>query len=377
MQTRGVYYRLPVGASHLAFPHWFGSIAWNDGEGKRDGFALGELPGRYYWVSGRAVGRIPPAIAIGGPECFRNGERYPLPVIDRVIVDGYDTRCWTLPPDRPAPNLELLDVGNRANWIRYAAILEQSYSDPAGAAAALELLVGPSGVVTYVPNGPGPYTGSWIAVGPDFSIMLVSGTTNDTQWLLQIVTAALGPVNFGQFATSPTWWNNATVLDSRASAAGVDPTKPLLIVGHSYGGASGSVLAGRYAFGGRPGSVSLLTYAMPKPGDGRLANLLRETPQTHIAAIGDPVPWLPPGPQDFLPVPIAVPATYVHGWGRWVRPHGQLQLDSQGAVQPWAPGLLAYLDSYAATAYAILATPWALPSFHEIKTYIDWLSLQP
>lgn len=352
--TPGQYVRLPLDAPHLPIPHYFGSIAWSDAERPLPDQPLGELPDGYQWSSGVPALPPPPAVLVGDRQQFggasSNAVR-PLP-----LIGGWPKRCWAVVPT--AAPLDRLDPLLRENWTAYAAILAAQYSDPNQAEALLRQLAGVPTSVARVDNGPSNYPGSLIGVYPDYTIVVMSGTTRNVQLALEGMEMFFGPRDFGLFSTAPLWWDFSTIMTDRIRDAGADPTKPIIIVGHSYGGASACILAARLRAGDPNRRITLLTYGSPKPGDSRLQERLFGLPQTHLVNVGDPVPWLSPSRLDFIP-PLLKPPDYVlFSWERWRRPPAQTQLNSSGTTQPVEPGILSLAD----TISAVLATWWGFPT---------------
>jgi len=263
-----------------------------------------------------------------------------------------------------------MDIFSRDNWIQYADILTRMYSDPDSAETLLQSVLGPQAVISRVDNSDSPYPGTLIAVHPDYTVVFVSGTTNEGQWALQALTVPGFPVDNGAFSTDGLWYAAAMVIHGRITAAGGDITKPILFVGHSYGGAASSVLVGRYINGGRPGPSSLLTFGMPKPGDIRLANLLAAVPQVHFVDRGDPVPFLPPDLADLAFVLGTVPGLFVASWTTYVKPHGQLLIDDLGEVSGAPTGLLSIANLAKSIAYGVFSDPFALPAAHQMAYYL-------
>lgn len=104
--SRGYYYFAPEGTPHYPSPHLRGSNVWTSDENDPPA-DLGEVEGtRRTYRKGILAVTYPPAVRVGSEECIRDGEAWPLPVIDRTLPGGIDSRCY--PPDAPVPSRGVL-----------------------------------------------------------------------------------------------------------------------------------------------------------------------------------------------------------------------------------------------------------------------------
>ncbi len=108
--TRGVYYFSGPDAPHYPGLHNLGSRNWTSDE-RDPPPPLGEtdVVRRPYFKGNLEVPR-PPAVLIGSADCIRDGDRLPLPVIDRTLPSGIDSRCYSLAPAPP--------IWGPAVWLR-------------------------------------------------------------------------------------------------------------------------------------------------------------------------------------------------------------------------------------------------------------------
>lgn len=99
---------------------------------------------------------------------------------------------------------------------------------------------------------------------------------------------------------------------------------PLLVAGHSLGGALAVLAAARLRAEGRPGPVRVATYGQPKVGDARFSRISGPANWVRVALRDDPIPLLPPSPN--------LLRRYAHGGAlAWIGPDGTLD-DSSGAA---------------------------------------------
>jgi hypothetical protein len=109
----------------------------------------------------------------------------------------------------------------------------------------------------------------------------------------------------------------------------IDPTKPLVLSGHSLGGAVAQILGVFLAQGGFDVS-SIITLGSPKVGNVTFAAAVSALPVNRYELVGDIVPSVP----QFMPLPIpglyAMPVNAT--WGDYVHGGNPLTVDSLGDV---------------------------------------------
>lgn len=332
--TRGRWVRMPRTTRHFPFLHWYGSRDWTSDE--RDPWPrLGEYDGPRTYYNGAPPVPLPSARLIGTLSCIRDGESYPPP--PTTFLNGFDQRAYTsvaqhgLPPDA----LPTFNISDRAQAAAAALVISTLYTDPAAAELLALQIGGPGAVAQTVPNDATFFPGSIVVTTPTQTIVFISGTTTPQQYALQILFDVGGITDFGPFSTNFLWYNAATVIRSRMILAGVvTKGQPTTIVGHSYGGAVAAVLAARIQ-AGQPGTdVRLLTFGMPRPGDARLAALLKPMPSIHYANVGDPVPAVPPTGPELAWFGGAITAPFLLLWRRVDHSGNQVILSADGTAVP-------------------------------------------
>jgi pimeloyl-ACP methyl ester carboxylesterase len=196
--------------------------------------------------------------------------------------------------------------------------------------------------VTFVPNAAGFVPGYGIVKFPDFLLVVISGTTNLNQWLAQIFLNSLVPASYpiagtaGQGQTMALYKAAADAIDTAiVTAAGND--KPVLLCGHSMGGAVATLLHYKYRRQTAARKPSrCLTFAAPKPGDLALSQDTRTASSVlrRLTIQGDAVPGLPPA----LPkaMAFAVPALLVpfaFSWAEYTQPGSLYYVRDDGSQQ--------------------------------------------
>lgn len=368
--------RAPARARHFPYPHNFESRDWTSDE--RDGAELGEYDGPRGYCNGVFNGIWPQPVLLGKPECFSTGETYPpSPAVE--LVNGFDVRCYqraVAPENPPFVPLEI-DPQDRPTQLRFAEIQKALYDDPPEAEAMLAAYLGPTFTYSTVPNDATVFPGTLLAVGPRGTVAIVSGTSTFQQLAMQVCYAGGGPTEFGHYATNAVWFNAADLVMARLQALLPDVSKPAVFVGHSYGGAVASICAARWRFAGAQRTVKLLTYASPKPGDGRLAAILDSVEQCHLANTGDPVCSLPPTGFIVSLLGYFVPPAFVVRWNLMQQPRGRTILQANGRMYDSQESTLTLAAAWDLVE-DFLADVTVPPIFpHTIEAYRARLALGP
>lgn len=364
VKTPGRYVFSPPGTP--CYPSWhnLGSSIWTTDERDPEPM-LGEVDGTHRLYSlGVAPLPFAPAALLGSSACIEQGERYPLPIIDRTFPGNWDSRCFTIPPPPLPPGIPTPDIflcETQRSYIQ--AIGQLSAGNTAGAVAILQAAL-PGWTITAVDDGDGPLPGSLIAIRGNSTVILVAGTSNLTQWTYQITGGVLGITDYGWYSTLAFWRTASDAILDRLETAGMDSSGPLCFVGHSFGAALCCILAARMLMfnTGRP--VQLLTFGCPKPGDDRLIALLRPSRQLHFVNSDDPIPYLPPGINEIAIVAALVPDSLIARWSSWRPPENRFGLTPEalrydnpssvglvGIIYRTVVRLLAGLEPPAATAH--------------------------
>lgn len=326
----GRYYFSPPGTPFYPGQHNLGSRTWNPNQTATDDdqFPIGEPPlGEslsypHRWQSGALPAVVPNAAELGHADCIANGDTVAdgVPIAD--TLEGMPLACFT---SLPSPNVDYLfafDVWScetQAFFARSAYLLAYGYLGD----LTQYLTARFTGANVFVTARSALYPAYAIVVHPEYAIVQLAGTSSLQQALVEAINAFEGPQDYGAFATGALWYDYATIALKSLVNAGVNDDRPIMFGGHSYGAASAMVAAAR-AILGMPGrEVRYMTFGCPKPGDKRLATLLRSsTIGLSLVNDGDLIGVLPPTPlivtslATLLPPPLAQYAA----WGLWEYP---------------------------------------------------------
>jgi len=373
--TRGRYWFAAPGTPRLEGPHCFGSTYFVRGE--VDDVPIGEqIPKGYNFCNGDGPLPAPFPTKCGPASYFVNGDPGP-----GVVTEG----PWGIIPCcyvRPLPTFptRLRDLQPNDPAVQYwlAALARASYeSDSTNIVQLATIVLGPPDSVVFVPNPTlNPIPGFAILRYPNFSVVVVSGTTTPEQWIWQIMQIPQGPTDFGPYGTIPLWHQSAVAVMTALAISGVPGDQPILLVGHSFGGTVATQVAATYVAANPAREVTLFTMGMPRPGDQRLADLTERTRATHLQNYGDPIPALPP--TDFW---ISVFFGYAGslGWFGWqqFRLGGQIrQLNPDGTTTPVDVTTALMPQMLAILASVIVIGPPPTFLLHTSKAYYDRLALQ-
>lgn len=278
--------------------------------------ALGEvLTGPRPWYNGAAPGELPYAVQIGSGDCLSAGEDFPPALVEgRELIYGIDARCFVRPREDSPQILQDIDIDDLGVLVVFAQILDWQYRDASKITPLIVAWLGSAVTVTIAPNTDGLLPGSVIVQTPTMTLVFVAGTTSPQQLATQIMQATFSLRDTGQYTTLPLWDDAQASLHERVLAAGVDPSRPFILVGHSYGGAVATLLAARYQSADPGRVIRLVTFGMPKPGDNRVRSRLGSMPRVHVVNYDDPVGSIPPDVGLLAYLAGLLPTTILQRW---------------------------------------------------------------
>lgn len=328
--TPGRFVFAPPGALHYRGFSNLWSRDWVSDEIDPENLGYGETLGNRQYANGEAFGPYPPFAVVGASAEISGGASYPLAVV-REQVGGWDTRCWfTVEQQAELGDTVEMDVRNCHRQKSLAAVMIEMYADDTTAAENTFNAAFPGYLLTTRPNTNELTPGSLIAVRAEMTVVVIPGTTNFWQWASQGAWGIAGMSNFAYYSTLQTWFDAAIVLLRRIENAGADPEKPIVLCGHSYGGAVACILAAMFRFAQPEREIGVLTFGCPKPGDARLCALVNRCTSVHLVNKDDPVCYLPPSGSELDLVAWAIPAPYFARWRSWARPLGIIEQNEFG-----------------------------------------------
>lgn len=385
--TEGRYCFAPPGTPHYPAFHNLGSKNWTRGEWT-DVDGLGEdKSGRQQWYNGQAPEPYPLAFDAGLSD-LQAGLQMPMLWLPSPIIVGGGT--WQCDPDaRPVvpsfqgfplacyggavPNWPIFDLADVYSWRYCAEIVQEIYNNPGNAGAMLASFL-PVGATIAVETGIGrSLPGTVIGRTAFGTVLLMSGTDNFKTFALQILSDRLTLANVGPFATSRFWWNAVSEMAVRLKGAGYDPTEPLLLCGHSYGGAVALLLAAAAKHFGTVRDLSILTFGSPKPGNAGVREILTGLQQVHCVNEGDPVPKVPFPLLDLGAVFNMPELSYWHRLANFESPDNQAMIAADGGIT-WNGELISSWSILLQIAnWAAFGTPLPALTEHDIGTYVTRL----
>lgn len=288
-----------------------------------------------------------------------------------------------LPP--PAPFVlprGVSDFPLRSNLVIYwlATLSRATYSANGTLfTSAVRAVLPPGYPVTFVPNQAVPNPGYGIIKMPLALIVVISGTTNLGQWQDQIFSGSPVPLDiFGDNSTdkSQTMASYKSAADAINTAINAASTSlPVLLVGHSMGGAVAECLHYRYCHGTDPRPPSrCVTFGAPKPGNAYMVRNMRTGQQVfrRVMISGDPVPALPP---DLSALRALAPPPFrgvASSWDKYQQPGQAYYLNNQGLLNPGDEPFLPTL-MIGAMLQAALGNPLAIVDAHRPRTFVNYL----
>ena len=331
-ETAGRYYFSPAGSRHYPFAHNLGSRSWHDSNWQHE-LRLGEsLDAAHIYYAGTSPVIAPQDRIVGKPECVKSGEKIADAAIIGDLVDGFPSACFIPPETLPDLWFEVGTINRCIVQKIYAVVIDWLYvDDEERIIQALTDWLGAA--VTISVHGGTPFLPAVVTIiHPEFSVIILDGTRNFQQFALQALYAQIRPTNIGIFGTNRFWYSASTWATAWLENDGADPAKPILLVGHSYGGAVAQILAARYRAWRPEREIRYLTYGSPKPGDQRLIDLLRQCQGISLANDNDIVTVLPPDRLTLIPVVAALALPVLFLLENWKRPANQLLLREDGSA---------------------------------------------
>jgi pimeloyl-ACP methyl ester carboxylesterase len=359
----------------LPLRHHYGSANWIRGDPDADIPLLGERPSDPHpWSDGQLPGTLPLPLVVGSPGCITGGGSYPPEGAGRSIF-GFDARCFHIAFASAPTRIEDFDLDDPATLAVLAKLLSCLYTNPAGTPVTVQLWLGSSVSVTVVPNNATLIPGSIVVEAPGFLLVVVSGTSNPQQLATQAIFSPTGPLPFGGYSTFPLWELAANRVIQRVTASVTNPTKPIVLAGHSYGGVVAALMAARYRqyLPDRP--IRLVTFGMPKPGDSRLDRLLGQVTRSHLVDVGDYVPFVPPGLPDLAYQAAVIPVPLLAAWGRFDTASEHTTLSAAGELVTTQESTMLWPDVLAIVTAVLTSTPLPPVTAHSIDTYLARLRL--
>lgn len=351
-------------------PHILGSRVWWENNWPIVNPALGEdSEATHTWDNGAPPIMPPDPLFIGDPLCVLEGEklREALPLNDPHRFQSWPLACgFSEPIDVWGEWADVFRCRVQLFWAQRQYELDKP--DIAKLQAELMDIFGDA-QFNYHPAD-GLFPSFCTVIHADYSIAMISPTQTAEQALVEIMQTARPPTNQGNFSTAPLWLQQATRVLGGLDDDNADPTKPVLFVGHSYGGAAAQIAAAMCRWARRNRIIRFLTFGAPRIGDDRL-KLACDLPTRGCSLVnqGDIIGSIPPNVADALPMAqfLALP---VLQWALWLSPNEVWVLQEDGSVLMNANPNLSTRALVALVRHAIrTGTFFGIPA-HKIDAYV-------
>lgn len=152
----------------------------------------------------------------------------------------------------------------------------------------------------YVPPLAPPVVGRALIEFSDHWLCVVAGTNSDPERNAYLLGHALEQLSVDDvkfWACNAQWYTRSTTVFNAAIAWPYSTAKPVICIGHSSGGAEGSVTAVRFGDRSEASTQHAVTFGCPRWCSSSLLDhiTLEKRPQViEFALPGDPVPLVPP-----------------------------------------------------------------------------------
>lgn len=316
-KTGGRYYFSPPDCDFVGVMHHYGSRGWYDGNYEILPSLGEDINTRQKWDRGDEPAVLPNAEQIGSDDCLTNGAAFNKALTTDGMRNGFPIACYT-PAVALDPFWEIASSWDICSLqFFYATIIKWMYiEDEVRIRMAFVLLLGPLAETTYI-KGTAVFPDLVICKFPTFTVVVADGTNSFQQLAMQAFAAISPPTNIGIYSTYPLWYAASTYIIDKMIALGVNNAKPLLVVGHSYGGVAMQNVAARLIAADDTRVIRAMTFGDPKPGDQRLKDLLLAVPGISLCNEEDIVCSIPPSRLVIFPVATALFLPILFVWTAW------------------------------------------------------------
>lgn len=359
-----------------ACPHvtTFNSRNWLDDE--RDPWpAMGEVEGApREFVDGSAPAQVLALRPCGPVSAFTVGVPFPPdpPITPAVwglplcCIPGGTLTCPTLPA-----------VIDSVDAVSYALSVA-CFAVQVGDAALVDIMgdvlvrVATSNVSDLASTTIKPRWAAWW--NAEQALVVIGGTVNESELLLELLQSVLGAVDQGGFSSSQYAGAAAHDVYVALSNAGFPIDVPVTFAGYSAGGSIASWLCARERQF-RPTRVSkCVTFGEPKTGDTRLRALLRGH-MRRFETSGDIVPSLPPDFSTFLWILGIVGIVVGNRWASFTRSALGERIFSDGTIAQAFDEEAGFAALSAILAEYLAGDPLDVGNIHRIGVYCNRLFL--
>jgi len=374
--TQGRYAFAAPGARHLPFFHPFGSKNWTKGEYTGNETIGEKIDAKQIYFGGGLPENPPPQNVVGRGDNFAVGFRYPLDVLPaEQVIGGFPRKCWGRFQPIPVLTSGGLNVNDRAVQAALAGVILEMYTNVPAAADILQTILDRPATFTTHPSNGDIYPGIIIARTNAYNVVLIGGALEEQQKALAALYAVTPMRNFGYYSCNLYFQVVANFVLTQMLSAGLDPTLPTLIGGHSMGGIVAQIVAIRMKQANVSTDVRGITYGAPRGGDSRLRTLTAGMPWVSIVNEGDPIPNLPPVFSEWYPFSTELAAEFQITWRSWVDSPNRVCLDVNGVSV--APSRMELTVPFLLQAVAAVGEgpPFPVAVAHGIAEYVRRLNL--
>jgi len=351
--------------------HHYGSRKWHDANWEVE-VVLGEdVATQHSWDNGGPPVRMPRNAISGASSCLASGELIEDSIPSEDAEGGFVETCY-LPLPGLDPRWYVVSDYNSCKMQKfYAGLLLLSYLNKGTEIVSrIVALLGNDLDVTWHPaNALMPAVTT--IIHPTWSVVIVDGTRTYQQIAVQGFTSISSPQSFGAFSTLALWYQASQSVRKKLSSDGATPGAPIMLVGHSYGGAAALVLGARFRVPNKDRLISYLTFGTPKTGDAKLHSIIAKCDGINLANDGDLVTIFPPDALTLFPVMLALGVPGLSVWTNWIPPPSQVRMSQDGKLHPndQFQSDYATLFLWASNAIAVIDEPFVFE--HSITEYLD------
>jgi len=367
--TAGEYYFSPAGTPFYPGWHNLGARIWHDANWQHVQ-ALGEsITSKQTWDDGDVPTNDVFTIPIGDPDCIAKGERVSDGVPSGDLPFGFADGCIRSVAEEQRLWQIVRDYENCQVQKVHAFLVQALYElDDDAIVKTIRDWLGPLPAIK-IHHHAGPRPGLiTIALG-NWMVAILDGTWEFQEFALQAMAFIVGPTNKGSFSTAELWWNSSTYVNNLMNDDGQVAGGPLMMIGHSYGGAVGLVSAARYKLWAPTREIVYLTFGVPKIGDQRFVDIVRKCEGLNLAHQLDIVTTLPPDKITLAPLFALFPGVPLFLYTEWLRPYPQAMIRLDGELDYQTYPLMDTATIVALVTQAVLHLNFNVIEAHKMPRY--------